>query len=218
MRSLSSIPKGIAVACCVGSTCLASVITLPVDGAWTGKKYTVTNGNGVGLVAPDIFTFTAVTHVELRITDYTQTGERYSVFAGSDTSAPLLLTTPAVAFDAASTEDIDFAYHDPRWSHGQVTLAPGTYTLTVRQDADITGYTFWNLGLRVVSVSTPLGDMNCDGAVNGQDIDGFVLALFDPAAYAGQYPFCNILNGDMNGDGLANGQDIDGFVAALFGS
>ena len=32
-------------------------------------------------------------------------------------------------------------------------------------------------------VATLLGDMNCDGAVNSFDIDPFVLALTNPAAY-----------------------------------
>ena len=61
------------------------------------------------------------------------------------------------------------------------------------------------------------GDMNCDGAVNGQDIDGFALALLDPAGYAAQYPACNILHGDFTGDGAVNGLDIDAFVAVLLG-
>jgi hypothetical protein len=62
-----------------------------------------------------------------------------------------------------------------------------------------------------------LGDMNCDGVVNGFDIDPFVLALIDRAAYAAQYPDCDYLNGDANGDGLVNAFDIDPFVALLTG-
>lgn len=69
-----------------------------------------------------------------------------------------------------------------------------------------------------------VGDMNCDGAINGQDIDGFILVLFGAPPYASYYawtgivnPPCNAYLGDMNGDGNVNGQDIDGFVAALFG-
>ena len=72
----------------------------------------------------------------------------------------------------------------------------------------------------------PPGDMNCDGAVNGQDIDGFILVLLatDAPIYADYHAWggivklpCNAFNGDMNGDGNVNGQDIDGFVAALLG-
>ena len=66
-----------------------------------------------------------------------------------------------------------------------------------------------------------LGDMNCDGAVNGQDIDGFVYVLFGAPPYTQYYTWtggrCNHLHADMNGDGLVNGQDIDAFTATLFG-
>jgi hypothetical protein len=60
-----------------------------------------------------------------------------------------------------------------------------------------------------------LGDMNCDGALNGADIDPFFLALGDPAGYAAQFPNCDINNGDINGDGAVNGADIDPFFECL---
>ena len=71
-----------------------------------------------------------------------------------------------------------------------------------------------------ISLEVPphLGDMNCDGVFNGADIDPFFLALGDPAAYAAQFPKCNILNGDMNRDGTLNGGDIDPFFARLGGA
>ncbi|MGE0481921.1 MAG: S8 family serine peptidase [Phycisphaerae bacterium] len=62
-----------------------------------------------------------------------------------------------------------------------------------------------------------VGDMNCDGLLNNFDIDPFVLALTDPAAYAATFPGCNILNGDVNNDGVVNNFDIDPFVALLAG-
>ena len=61
------------------------------------------------------------------------------------------------------------------------------------------------------------GDLNCDGAVNFDDINPFVLALSDPAGYHSAYPNCNIMNGDINGDGLVNFDDINPFVALLTG-
>ena len=64
---------------------------------------------------------------------------------------------------------------------------------------------------------TPPGDLNCDGAFNGGDIDPFFLALGDPAAYTAQFPNCDILLGDMNGDGAVNGGDIDPFFDCLGG-
>lgn len=60
------------------------------------------------------------------------------------------------------------------------------------------------------------GDMNCDGAVTALDVDGFVLALFDPGAYADRYPDCDAGLADMNRDGQVNVLDVAGFIALLF--
>jgi len=61
-------------------------------------------------------------------------------------------------------------------------------------------------------------DANCDGAVNNFDIDAFVLALQDPAAYAVQFPDCDLVcNNDADGDGLVNNFDIDPFVVCISG-
>ncbi|MBL8879699.1 MAG: hypothetical protein JNG88_11320 [Phycisphaerales bacterium] len=59
------------------------------------------------------------------------------------------------------------------------------------------------------------GDMNCDGRINNFDIDGFVIAISDPAAYAATYPDCLATNADVNGDGRINNFDVTGFVACL---
>ncbi len=71
-----------------------------------------------------------------------------------------------------------------------------------------------NLDLFLALAVLP-GDMNCDGVVNAFDIDPFVLALTDPAAYAAAYPTCDVLHGDVNGDGMLNAFDIDPFVELL---
>ena len=63
-----------------------------------------------------------------------------------------------------------------------------------------------------------LGDMNCDGAVNFDDINPFVLALSDPAGYGTTYPNCPISNGDIDGNGAVDFFDINPFVALLSGS
>ncbi|MCH8807413.1 MAG: hypothetical protein IH986_15195 [Planctomycetes bacterium] len=65
--------------------------------------------------------------------------------------------------------------------------------------------------------SFAFGDLNCDGAFNGADIDPFFLALGDPAAYAIAFPNCDPLLGDMNSDGRLDGGDIDPFFACLGG-
>jgi len=60
-----------------------------------------------------------------------------------------------------------------------------------------------------------LGDLNCDGRFNTLDIEPFVLALVNPAAYAAAYPDCAAGNADLNGDGRVNVFDIEPFVALL---
>lgn len=59
------------------------------------------------------------------------------------------------------------------------------------------------------------GDMNCDGAVNGDDISGFVLAMTDPQAFSTAYPDCDPSRGDMNGDLTIDLTDVSMFTAAL---
>ncbi|MBL8878061.1 MAG: right-handed parallel beta-helix repeat-containing protein [Phycisphaerales bacterium] len=55
-------------------------------------------------------------------------------------------------------------------------------------------------------------DLNCDCAVNNFDIDAFVLALSDAAAYDDAYPGCDRDRADVNADGQINNFDIDPFV------
>ena len=61
------------------------------------------------------------------------------------------------------------------------------------------------------------GNLNCDGAINLFDIDPFILALTDPAAYEAAYPDCDQRLLDCNVDGTVNEDDIDAFVALLVG-
>ncbi|MGE0481317.1 MAG: hypothetical protein AB7Q17_12680 [Phycisphaerae bacterium] len=61
------------------------------------------------------------------------------------------------------------------------------------------------------------GDLNCDRFVNNFDIDPFVLALVDPAAYAAAFPNCDRLRADINNDGAVDNFDIDPFVELLTG-
>ncbi|MBU0639265.1 MAG: hypothetical protein KKB50_10410 [Planctomycetes bacterium] len=68
-----------------------------------------------------------------------------------------------------------------------------------------------NLGLK----GYPRGDLNCDGLINGFDIDGFVLALQGPDYYDPVYPDCERMNADINADGVVNGFDIDAFVELI---
>jgi hypothetical protein len=62
------------------------------------------------------------------------------------------------------------------------------------------------------------GDMNCDGVVDFGDINPFVLALSDQAAYEAAFPDCLWQNADCNGDGEVGFGDINPFVALLAGA
>jgi hypothetical protein len=59
------------------------------------------------------------------------------------------------------------------------------------------------------------GDMNCSRRLDNFDIDPFVVALTDPAAYAANYSWRDRNLADVNGDGAIDNFDIDPFVRAL---
>ena len=61
------------------------------------------------------------------------------------------------------------------------------------------------------------GDVNCDGVINFDDIDPFVLALSDPVAYGAAYPDCYVLSADIDHDGDVDFEDVDWFVGLLSG-
>ncbi|MCG3125374.1 MAG: hypothetical protein CHACPFDD_00192 [Phycisphaerae bacterium] len=63
----------------------------------------------------------------------------------------------------------------------------------------------------LVGVPCDPADTNCDGSVNGFDVDNFVALL------GGSGSPCSACAGDVNADGSVDGFDIDGFVARLSG-
>lgn len=73
-----------------------------------------------------------------------------------------------------------------------------------------------NLNVLEGAPATP-GDVNCDGDINGLDVQAFATAIVDPAGYATAYPGCNILNADTNSDSSATVADVATFVALLVG-
>ena len=59
------------------------------------------------------------------------------------------------------------------------------------------------------------GDMNCDGIVNGVDVQDFVQAVLEPQSFAASHIGCDARNGDFNGDNLVNSEDVLLFTEAL---
>jgi len=88
--------------------------------------------------------------------------------------------------------------------------------------APITEIGWWSNDVALAALAPVLlfqmvGDLNCDGTLNNFDIDPFVLALTDPAAYAQAFPSCDRVLADVNGDGEVDNFDIDPFVDLLTG-
>lgn len=73
---------------------------------------------------------------------------------------------------------------------------------------------------RVLRFDVPLrrcGDLNCDQTVDFADVDAYVLALINPAAYDLAYPGCDRLLADMNQNGVADSSDVQQFLFLLTG-
>lgn len=73
-------------------------------------------------------------------------------------------------------------------------------------------------GTQVMVARAPfgaVGDLNCDGFIDNEDVDPFVQAVTDPNGYAATWPNCDPFNADINGDGVVDNEDIDPFVALL---
>lgn len=118
--------------------------------------------------------------------------------------------------------------HDPAWVRHEFRLAdlvaPTAQVRLRFTTSDNPNNSITEGGIDDVVVSTRScasvrvpGDMNCDGSTNGQDIEGFVLALADPSQYGIAHPDCLLENADANGDGSVNGFDVATFVELLLG-
>ncbi len=145
---------------------------------------------------------------------------------------------------AAGTVECSFSYDDTRHAATLVPitpLAPDTYTLTIADtivdvaaELELDGEMVHPENTAVpgapalpsgdglpggvaeltFAVSVP-GDLNCDGLLDADDIDPFVLALSGPDAYNAGFPGCSRMLGDIDGNGQVDFDDIDPFVAAL---
>ncbi|MCG3125361.1 MAG: hypothetical protein CHACPFDD_00179 [Phycisphaerae bacterium] len=158
-------------------------------------------------------------------------------FSGPEFSTTFASSVAVADFDADGDADVIGSY--PVLSQVYVAINDGAGILTDQAEFFEAGYGCYRLnagdldgdGLpelltanfeaRSISVlrniTRLVGDLNCDGSTNGFDVDAFVLALTDPAAYAAAYPNCDIRSGDVNADGTVNGFDVDPFVGLLGG-
>lgn len=85
-------------------------------------------------------------------------------------------------------------------------------------DEDLPGQTQSSLTLNVtMDVVGILGDMDGSGTIDFDDLDPFVLAVFDRNSYEQMFPGIDAdVIGDISGDGSLTFDDIDGFVDLIF--
>lgn len=165
---------------------------------------------------------------ELWRTDGTAAGTMMlaDIQPGAASSNPESVTVAGnrVYFTALSDQTGRELWTSNGWPDGTLLVAdlnPGTASsspesLTVSGDqlffsatTPATGRELWAIRWRTS------GDLNCDGQVNGFDIDSFVLALVDPGAYRVAETGCEPLNGDIDHSGTLTNFDIDPFVACI---
>lgn len=102
-----------------------------------------------------------------------------------------------------------------------VTIAAGgpdegyPLTVTVVYDGEVPGLAVTGTLTSVTLLPSAKGDINCDGHIDYDDIDPFVLAMTGEDAFHAVYPDCNWYNGDVNCDLTVNYDDIDPWVALL---
>jgi hypothetical protein len=162
------------------------------------------------------------------------TGSAY-VFARGESQRDWLFEGKLVAADRISGQDfgrslafsdhglwVGASYDDDRGSAAGAayvfpTAFPDCNGNTVPDDCDIASGTSRDANADGVpdECQYPRGDLNCDGAVDFDDIDPFVLALINRDEYEAQFPRCNYDNADINGDSSVDFDDIDPFVVCL---
>ena len=114
---------------------------------------------------------------------------------------------------------------DDAWVPMSVSIAdvadnePTVYLRWTMGPTDV-GWTYcgWNIDdveVRGVPLPFVAGDLNCDGSVDFDDINPFVLALSGENAYLTVYPHCSWLNADCDADGDVDFDDINPFVTLM---
>ncbi len=99
------------------------------------------------------------------------------------------------------------------WTVPNICTKRARIRVLVRDGDSNTGYDSSTANLRIAGLPC-LGDMNCDGNVDANDVGPMVLAMTDPTAYSAIYPGC-IVNGDMNASGATDGDDLQLFANEL---
>ena len=168
---------------------------------------------GVALSSDDAVVYVA-SEATNSIEAFSGTGTHLFSITGISAPSDVTLSLEDELFYTVITGDVFNAVEAYDNLGGLLLTAPGIDPLNGRSEIvlalDDAGYAVTNFGRAPL-----LGDLNCDGTVSNFDIDPFVLALTDPAAYAAAYQECDYKNADANGDCGVDNFDIDSFVALL---
>ncbi|MBN2560707.1 MAG: PQQ-binding-like beta-propeller repeat protein [Phycisphaerae bacterium] len=145
-----------------------------------------------------------VLHASLPIlTDYPPSGQRIAI----DARGKVFLTNGGYTYGAFYSFDADLTL---RWSEGLPGVNVGGPVLGQGGIVVVCG-----TGTNVLAYHTTTpGDMNCDGVLNGLDVQPFVLALLDPTQYELDFP-CGVGKEDINADGVLDVLDLRLFVQGL---
>jgi len=158
--------------------------------------------------------FTAATSAELRIRIHGTDTEDYDRLAvqGTATLAGELDVRLTSGFVPAIGDSFSVVATSARVGQFNPVYLP---TLPSDREWELS-YTATGVTLAVVEAGGEQpGDLDCDGDVDFDDINPFVLALSGEAAYNAQYPDCRWLNADCDGDEDVDFDDINPFVALI---
>jgi hypothetical protein len=94
----------------------------------------------------------------------------------------------------------------------------GQYSHTAVYDGYTPGLNVTGTLTNAALTPSARGDTDCSGRVDFGDINPFVLAMSDSAAWQAAFPGCDYLNNDLDCDGDVDFADINSFVALLSAS
>ncbi|MFV2074189.1 MAG: hypothetical protein ACC742_16295 [Thermoanaerobaculales bacterium] len=105
-------------------------------------------------------------------------------------------------------------YEAPTWDLAYVVVPPETQLLL---DFDLAG-TAGEGDEVIASYQVRMGDMDCDGRVDFDDIEPLAAAFRSETLYMAEYGFWPVVYGDVEGDGDFDFDDVPFFVDLLLGS
>ncbi|MCK6457841.1 MAG: hypothetical protein L6Q92_15085 [Phycisphaerae bacterium] len=105
---------------------------------------------------------------------------------------------------------------DPAWNiaAGHIHVGMNTQLSAAVQATEVT---LRALIRHVDRVRASPGDCNCDGGIDGRDLQAFVDALLDAAVYTNAYPACVRVNADLTLDDVVDVNDVPLFANLLIG-